>query len=840
MLRLLALALVTAVAASAQPQVPLAIDYAIEGTTAYDPAVPTPQAVLGFTVGERHTRPDEVVRYLEAVAQASPRVTFGVHGETVEGRRLVHATVTSPANHARLDAIRSANARLSEAPGSVSDAELATMPVVVYQGYSVHGNEASGTEAALVWLYHLAAARGADVERQLDQAVVLIDPMLNPDGRDRFVDWVNGWRGAAPVADPQDREHREVWPYGRTNHYLFDLNRDWLPTELQESRGRMAWWHTWRPQVSTDHHEMGPEATFFFQPGIPSRNNPNTPAATIDLTGAIAGYHAAELDRIGSLYYSEESFDDFYYGKGSTYPDINGGVGILFEQASSRALLRETDENGELTYAFTVRNQLATSVSTLRAAVDLRERLLRHTRGFYAESPRGAYVIGLDRHRTRGQALAQALARSRVRVHALAEDVRVDGRTVRAGQAWVIPLDQPQGRLVQAAMERTLTYTDSLFYDVSAWTFPLAYGADVAELERAPALGPVVDPAFDGGRSVGGRAAVAYAVRWDRYFAPRALRRLQATGARVRLAQSPFQAVSGGATQSFDRGTLVVAVRQSGVDPEAVHAAVAEAVADDHVEAFALGTGLTPTGADLGSRSWPVLPTPRIALLAGEGTDVYGVGEVWHLLSERFGQPVSLLDPAALPTLDDYTTLVLADGSYQTLDSTATARVRSWVQGGGVLVGIEGGARWAGRSGLLAAALRETPTDSTAYTYADRPAARGAQALGGSILEVALDPTHPLAYGYGATVPVFKSGTALFEPGEAAAGMDVGVYAEVPLLSGYASRETLARLPGAAALKAGRLGAGHVVLMDFNPAFRAFWRGTDGLLLNAVYLGTTF
>ncbi len=836
----LVLALLASAAAWAQPQVPLAIDYAVEGTSAYDPAVPTPQDVLGYTIGERHTRPEEVVRYVEAVAAASPRVTAGFHGTTYEGRRLVHAVVTSPANHGRLDEIRAQNVALSEAPEAVGDAQLAEMPVVVFQGYSVHGNEASGTEAALVWLYHLAAAQGAEVERQLQEAVVLLVPMLNPDGRDRFADWANGYRGTTPVADPGDREHREAWPYGRTNHYLFDLNRDWLPTELRESRGRMAWWHSWRPQVTTDHHEMGPESTFFFQPGIPSRNNPNTPEATFELTGDIAAYHADELDRIGSLYYSEESFDDFYYGKGSTYPDINGGVGILFEQASSRALLRDTDENGELSYAFTVRNQVATSVSTLRAAVALRERLLRHMRGFYADQAGGAYVLDLSTRRTRAQALAQTLARSRVRLYELAEDVRAEGRTFRAGEALVVPLDQPQGRLVQASMERVRTFTDSLFYDVSAWTFPLAYGAEAARLDRAPRLGAQVAPQFDGGRLVGGRAGVAYAIRWDRYFAPRALRRLQEAGARVRLAQSPFESLAGGARQRFDRGTLVVPVRQSGVDTEAVHAAVEAAVAEDHVEAFALGSGLTPSGADLGSRGWPVLQAPRVALLAGEGASVYGVGEVWHLLSDRFGQGVSLLDPAALPDLDGYTTLVLADGGYGSLDSLATARVRSWVREGGVLIGIEGGARWAARAGLLDAPLRETATDSTAYAYADRDAARGAQALGGSILDLRLDPTHPLAYGYGDQVAVFKSGTALFEPSAPGAGADVGVYADEPVLSGYASASTEARLAGAAGLKAGRLGAGRVVLMDFDPAFRAFWRGTDGLLLNAVYLGATF
>ncbi|MEM6289320.1 MAG: DUF4350 domain-containing protein [Bacteroidota bacterium] len=847
MLRLSLLALVLVAASglpAAQPAVPLAIDYAVEGTVAYDPAVPTPEAVLGFTIGERHTRPEEVIRYVEAVAAASERVVARVHGESYQGRRLMHAVITAPANHARLGAIQAANVRLSEDPASVSDAEIAQMPVVVYQGYAVHGNEATATEAALVYLYHLAAAQGPEVEAQLQNAVVLLDPLMNPDGRDRFVDWVNGARGPALVTDPQNREHREPWPNGRTNHYLFDLNRDWLPTQLVESQHRMAWWHTWRPQVSTDHHEMGPESTFFFQPGIPSRNNPNTPAATFELTGEIATYHAAELDRIGALYYSAESFDDFYYGKGSTYPDVNGGVGILFEQASSRALARETQSNGLLTYAYGVRNQLATSVSTLRGALALREELLRHQRGFYAERPAsGAYLIDLSTRRTRGQAMAQALGRSRVRAHSLARDVTADGRTFRAGEALVVPLDQPQGRLVRAAMERTLEYGDSLFYDVSTWTFPLAFGADVAEVPAADGLlGPEAETAFDGGRLVGGRARVAYLVRWDRYFAPRALRRLHQAGVRVRLATSAFAASVGGARTDFPAGTLVVPVRAGGAPPDSVHAVIQRAVAHDHVEAFALTSGLTPAGNDLGSRAWPVLDPPRVAILSGPGTSSNGVGEVWHLLSERFGQPVTLLetDLVGRADLDRYTVLVLANGSYGSLDSAAVARLGAWVRGGGVLIGVQGGARWAAARGMLRASLRPAARDTTARPYDQRDEARGAQAIGGSIFEVALDTSHPLAYGYGASVPVFKSGSAMFAPDTTAAQTDVGVYAAEPVLSGYISSENLARLPGAGALKAGRLGAGRVVLMDFNPSFRAFWWGTDGLLLNAVYLGQAF
>ncbi len=590
---------------------------------------------------------------------------------------------------------------------------------------------------------------------------------------------------------------------------------------------------------------MGSEATFFFQPGIPSRNNPNTPEETYALTGEIATYHAAELDRIGQFYYSEESFDDFYYGKGSTYPDVNGAVGILFEQASSRALRRETEQNGELTYAVSVRNQLATSISTLRGAIALRQRLLAHARDFYAqasgERSGAAYVINLGENRTRGQALAQSLARSRVRMFALEQDISAGGRTYRAGEAYVVPLAQTQGRLVKAAMERTLEYSDSLFYDVSAWTFPLAYGADVAEVARGVRMGAEVVPAYDGGSVTGGQARVAYAVRWNRYFAPRALRRMQEAGLRVRLAKSPFEAASGGARQQFDRGTLIVQARQGEITPDSVHAVVMMAAEMDHVEAFALNSGLTPSGNDLGSNDWPVLVAPSVAILAGEGTSSYGVGEVWHLLSERFGQEVSLIDPASLPSLDRYTTLILANGSYNSLSDENVERMKDWVRGGGVVIGLQGGAQWAARGGLLESPTRSSPPDSTAYPYAERDGARGAQALGGSILDLVVDPTHPLAYGYGARIPVFKSGTAVFAPDSTNSGVDVGRYDDTtPVLSGYASGAVRQRLAGAAALRASRLGRGRVILMDFNPAFRAFWYGTDGLLLNAVYFGGTF
>ena len=505
-------------------EVPLAIDTPVPGTESYDDAIPTPDEVIGHEIGTRHTRPAQVVRYFEAVADASDRVVLRSHGRTYEGRRLVHAVVTSPDNHGRLDEIQQANVAMTRNPGAVSDADLQDMPAVVLMGYTIHGDEASGTEAAVLLLYHLAAGNGPDVQAALDGAVTLLDPMFNPDGLDRFVDWVNGNRGEVATSDPQDREHNQPWPGGRTNHYWFDLNRDWLPGQHPSSQGRLDYFHDWKPQVLTDFHEMGKEATYFFQPGVPSRTNPNTPERNQELTAEIATYHADYLEQVGSLYYSEETFDDFYYGKGSTYPDANGSIGILFEQASSRALKAET-EKGVMDYAWTVRNQFMTSLSTMKAVTEMRTDLLQYQRDFFADREEAladfdteTFVVDLSEKRTRAQAMAQVLQRHDIQLFELDEQVRAGGRTFRPGASYAVPLDQPQGRLVKALMERNTTFPDSIFYDVSTWTLPLAFGVESAALDDMPDLGSEIDRlTYSGGGGVGGRAQYAYVMPWGRY-----------------------------------------------------------------------------------------------------------------------------------------------------------------------------------------------------------------------------------------------------------------------------------------------------------------------------------
>jgi hypothetical protein len=822
------------------------------GVGGYADAIPTPEEVLGHRIATRHTRPAELVRYFEAIGAASDRVVVRQHGVTYEGRPLIHAIVTSPRNHARLEEIRQQNLRLAHEPGSVSDAEIATMPTVVYLGYSVHGNEASGSEASPLVLYHLAAGSGPAVESVLNNTVVIIDPSINPDGRARFADWVNRNRGGVPTTDPQDREHNEPWPGGRTNHYFFDVNRDWLPVQLIESRGRLDLWHQWHPQLHTDHHEMGGDATFFFQPGVPSRDNPNTPASTVELTGRVAEYHARAMDAIGALYYTRESFDDFYYGKGSTYPDVSGAVGILFEQASSRALVAETDF-GELTYPFTVRNQFMVSLSTLEAAVEMRETLLRHKRDFYggasavaSGNPVKAYVWGGDDDRTRAQALAQMLRKHRIRVFELGRSVDQGGESFVPGQAYIVPTDQPQARLVHAMMERVTEFQDSLFYDVSAWTMPLAFGVAHAEIRGNPAglLGAEVgDVNLDGGAVIGGEASYAYVLEWNRYFAPRALYRIQEAGIAPILLNDPFTASVAGNATELGRGAIVIPVESraaEGPSPDEVHELMRTIAREDHVLVNALSSGLTSSGVDLGSPGGQVLEQPRIALLSGSGTNGNEVGEAWFLLSERFRLPVSLLDVAEVGGADlgRYNTIVMA-GYFGGLGDAGDERLADWVRAGGALIALGNSVRWPIGQELVDATIRQAARDTMPVSYAEREARFGAQALGGAIFEAHVDVTHPLAYGYGPRVPLFRDNSIFLDPSDQPAA-NVAVYGDDPLLSGYISEERMAQLVGSAAIIGQGAGRGNVIMMPENPNFRAFWWGTNGLFLNAVFFGRAF
>ncbi|MEM7050366.1 MAG: M14 family metallopeptidase [Acidobacteriota bacterium] len=809
---------------------------------AYDPEVPTPASHLGWEVGTWHVRHDALVHYLTRLAAGSDRMTVETQGYSHEGRPQILLTITSPRNHARLEEIR--QARL--APGGPPKGA----PAVLWLGYSIHGNEASGSNASLLVAYHLAAAQGEEIDRLLDEVIILIDPCLNPDGLGRFAQWANMHRGRQTVGDRFHREHLEVWPGGRTNHYWFDLNRDWLLLQHPESRARVRTVQRWRPDLSGDYHEMGADSTYFFQPGVPTRQNPLTPDRNLELTREIATFHAAALDRFGRLYFTEETFDDFYPGKGSTYPDLIGGVGVLFEQATVRGHQRDTSR-GPLTFPEAVHNQFLTSLSMIAAAqakgtalLDYRREFDRSALQLARQDEVAAYVLSHDGDVARGHHLVEILLQHGVEVHRLGRSVSLRGETFSPADSFVVPVEQRQYRLVKTLFERRQEFVDSTFYDVSAWTLPLAFGLRSAEVPRrdlaadllAAKVAESSQPAFE--LEPASAEPYAYLLDWSAYYAPRAVYELLREGVGLRVAEKPFEVETARGRRAFAAGTVVIptAGAEASLGPRLAEVGRRYGVPVDRVS-----SGLTAAGIDLGSPSSQVLRQPKPLLLVGPGVAAYEAGEIWHLLDHRTGVELPLVEGSRLTgvDLDRYTHLLMVDGDYKRLPEETVEAIRRWVRRGGIVVATRRAARWAG-SQLLELDEQEAAVAGNVgegrRPYGDYDRDRQAEQISGAIFATELDLTHPLAFGFrNAMLPSFRTTTHVLRP-PADAYSTVARYSESPLLAGYASRQRRNQIAGSAAVVATRLGRGVVVRMSDSANFRGFWYGTNRLYLNALFL----
>ena len=839
------------------------LSYYLPEDITYNPDIPTPEAFFGFQIGDWHLRHDLIVNYMHTLAERSDRIVLTQYAQTHQQRPLVLLTITSPQNHQNLETIQRQHRQLTN-PDQSPALDINTMPVVVYMGYSIHGNEPSGGNAAPLIAYHLSAAQGPAIDNLLANAVILLDPVSNPDGFSRFTHWANTHRSKHLVADPEHREHREIWPSGRTNHYWFDLNRDWVFIQHPESRGRIETYHAWKPNMLTDHHEMSTNSTYFFQPGIPSRNNPLTPARTYELTAAIAKRHISALDKIGTLYYTKESFDDFYIGKGSTYPDLNGGVGILFEQASARGLMQES-VHGPISFPFAIRNQVKTALSTLKAAHELRTELLSHQRDFYIsaiEEAEGAtikaYVFGDPDDIARTHHFLDLLQQHHIQIYDLARPMRIGDQTFEPGSAYIIPTAQPQYRLLTSLFERRTTFRDSLFYDVSAWTLPLAFNMPLVEIKSSSQefIGNLLPPSqFPRGRLsvfnseintyTGEQRAYAYLFEWNGHYAPRALYRLQKAGIRAKVASRQFRMRIPSDSEDmhiFDYGTILIPMGIQKNDPQAIQNLMQTIAREDALNVFAVSTGQTDSGIDLGSPGFISLETPQIALLIGKGADVYNAGEVWHLLDQRYNMAISLIDAGHVRDIDlnRYNTIIAAGGSYSDLDSTGVNALKQWLRHGNTLIALNSAVRWAINSRLASAQFveRDRENYSERRAYIDAPSDRGAQIIGGAIFRVHLDRTHPLAYGYRSdSLPVFRRGTLFIQPVNPYA--TPLQYAKKPLLAGYVSEQNHNYIAETASTLVAKQGNGRVILMLDNPTFRAYWYGTQKLFANALFFGPT-
>ena len=808
------------------------LSYYLPKDVSYNKSIPTPVSVIGHEVGEWHITHDKLVEYMKALAASSDRINIKFTGKTFEDRPLLLLTITSPKNHQNLENIRKIHIEATNR----SSVSIAENPIVVYQGFSIHGNEPSGSNAALAVAYYLAAAQGTAIDDLLDNAVILFDPSFNPDGLQRFAYWANTNRSKNINPDPNDREYTEIWPRGRTNHYQFDMNRDWLPVQLPESRARITSFHKWLPNILTDHHEMGSNSSFFFQPGIPSRTNPLTPQMNQDLTKEIATYHAKALDKIGSLYYSEESFDDFYYGKGSTFPDINGSIGILFEQASSRGHAQET-VNGVLTFPFTIRNQFTAALSTLEAALKMRTKILKYQQNFYKESRRtgtnNALVFGDEKDAAKSYHLAEVLKRHQIKIHEVKDNFTKNGKTFKKGYSYVVPMNQKNQRLVKAMFDVRKTFKDSLFYDVSAWTFNYAFGVDYAENISLKKAGNEISELKMKDGIVSFKSNYGYLMPWNEYYTPKALNAILQNGLRAKVSMKNFK----NGDTSYEYGTIFIPVQNQDLNGLELYQFLQKTAAESHITINGVTTGLND-GIDLGSNNFSNIKNQKVAMLVGSGIVGNDSGEIWHLLDQRFDMKLTRIDISYFTKIDisKYTAIIVPSSSK--LGKLTEEKLKTWVKNGGVLIGYKNTAKWLAKSKLISLDFDKTKMDTIQnVSFEDKSLQSGAQYIGGAIFEANLDRSHPINFGYNSDKLALFRNSTLFIKADTKSYNNPIQYTENPLLSGYISKENAKLIKNTLPFKVEKLGKGRVLVFTDNTNFRAFWYGTNKLLMNAIFFG---
>jgi len=786
----------------------------------FDESIPKPSEIIGHEVGEWHVTHDKLVQYMYAVAESSDRVLIEETGKTYENRPLLILKVSSNKNIKVLEKIQKKHIEISNGKKM---SEFENMPAVVYQGYGVHGNEASASNASILGIYYLAASNSEETNEILNNTVILFDPCLNPDGFQRFANWVNSNKNLVPNPDNNDREFSEVWPGGRTNHYWFDLNRDWLPVQLPESQARVKTFTEWLPNIVTDHHEMGTNSTFFFQPGVPSRVNPLIPNLNQELTEKIAKYHADYLDKIGSLYYSKEDYDDFYFGKGSTYPDANGGIGILFEQGSSRGHIQNS-QNGILTFPFAIRNQLTTTLSTLKAASSLKNELLAYMNTFYVnnfnESAKSKYMgigFGNNQDKTSSYQLAKILKAHKIDVF----------ETNDQKFKYYVPIKQKKSKLIKAMFDTQTKFEDSLFYDVSAWTFPLAFNLNYDFLKESFDVNKLFEKPVG---KVSDFSTYGYLIKPHDYNIPAFINYLQEKKIRLKSSSKSFKIKN----NFFDYGSILIPVEGQSQKPEKLFNLLTNISNKTGIDVYALSSGYE-NNIGVGSNSFTTILKPKVGLIVGNGVRSYDAGEIWHLFDTRYKIPITKIDIRNLnrANLLEYSHIILPSYSGKNID---IKKIENYLKNGGNLIAYRSSINWLKENKIINIDFLKNDKYASNISFEDRGKFTGSQVIGGTIFNTKIDKSHPINFGIiNDNLPTFKNNTIFMKPEKNSFNNPIQ-YSKNALLSGYISNDNLELLIKSVPFKIKRYFSGKIFLFADNTNFRAFWYGTNRLLMNTIYL----
>ncbi|MDF1558945.1 MAG: M14 family zinc carboxypeptidase [Bacteroidales bacterium] len=819
-------------------------EYYLPEGISYNSDIPAPEEFLGYSVGEWHVSHDLLVGYFKLLAEKSPRIKYETYGKTHEGRPLTIAIISSEENIKNLDAIKKIHKQITD-PATSSSVDLATQPVVVWLSHSIHGNEASGANSALLTAYYYTAGTGKEIEDILKNTIILIDPTTNPDGLQRFSTWVNSHKSYQGNSDPLSREHLETWPGGRSNHYWFDLNRDWLLIEQPESEYRVKKLLEWKPNILVDLHEMGSNSTFHFSPGEPKRVNPLIPEENQTLTKKLAADYAKAYDEIGSFYFSSEQFDDYYIGRGPTFMDMNGGVALLFEQASSRGFAQNT-VNGLLTFPFAIRNQFTGSVSTVNTASRLRNEFLTYQKNYYStaitdakKSSKKAYIFGSVTDRSTTFRLAHFLSIHGINSYLIKKDLTTSKNIFKATCAYVVPLEQPQFRLIESIFETRTAFSDSLFYDVSAWNIPMAYNVPFESLDvknfttdlQGEVFSPSQQPA---GSYIGAGSAYAYVIKWDDYYAPAALYTLLKNNVIVKVATSPIETLTG---DKYERGSLVIPMGNINSDAGRVEEVLKEIITENGLNVYRLNTGDNEK-IDLGSPTLVSIDAPKILVMTEDGVSGFSAGQLWHLFDTRYKIPVTLLPQRLLSSVNlfNYNILIVPDGNYQAIGERTIEKIKAWLSSGNTVIGLERAAIWLNKNKFISVEFSSAAPASINLNYESTLISAASREVPGTVFEAFLDLTHPMNYGYSKDrVAIYKDNDIIQTTDDQSPLSFPARFTSASLLSGYSPRGFEKTLAGSPVYSAFPFRQGRVVVFYNNPNFRGYWWGTNKFLANAIF-----
>ncbi len=804
----------------------------------------SPAEFLGYELGEDFTPHHRVTDYVHHVAESSENVIRVEYGHTYEGRVLQYLIISSDSNLARLEDIRIANLRKT---GLVEGTSTEDIPALVWLSYNVHGNESVGTEAAMKVLHTLASGNRADISAWLENTVVILDPCLNPDGRDRYVHFYRQSRGNYANVLAEAREHSEPWPGGRTNHYYFDLNRDWAWGTQMETRQRLPHYNRWMPHIHVDFHEQGINSPYFFAPAAVPFHEYITPWQR-ELQDIIGTNHARYFDAEGWLFFTGQIFDLLYPGYGDTWPTFNGAIGMTYEQAGSgRAGLGVlTSEGDTLTLAERMEHHYTTSLSTIEVAANERERIVREFAEYFRNSatgPAGEHAAYLIRHRGQHdqvQAIAEHLELLGITYGFTTATGSENGFAYHTGDRetvriepgdMVVPAVQPKGVLTSVLFEPEPELEDSLTYDITAWALPYVYGVEAYALDHkidwSPAA-PAPEPSAHPSRPV------AYIAEWKSFEDAQLLAELLKRGVHVRYAETPFK-IEG---KSYDEGTLIMTRGKQKADFDSLVIQSARHTLQ-HVDA--VSTTRVEEGADFGSDDVVSIRAPRVAILAGPEITSYSVGQLWHFFDEQLDYPASLIptdDFARLP-LVRYDVILLPSGNYSdVLAEKQLEKILDWIREGGRLIALEGAAEFlADQEGFELKLKPDTDTDSLnlpVHAYADRDRHAISRDIPGAIFRTELDTTHPLAFGYPRDYFTLKTDERAFAQLED--GWNVGILRDPSPVAGFAGADARQPLEQSLILGMESVGRGEITYFVDNPVFRGFYYHGRLLLANAVFL----